>query len=117
MKTLAVTTTILAITAGTVLLGKQSSSPDGLLFFVPFTLGPLFVTLLLGFIVRRKLALGLLLTSTLIYFAWFLFIYLSAFYWHLDAQSAIALLIIGIYSLPVMIPLWIVAWLKRKPLA
>ncbi len=117
MRIFAVTSTVLAITAGLIFLGRQSDSTGGLLFFVPFTLGPLFVTLLLDFFVHRRLALGLLLASTLIYFAWFLFVYLSAFYWHPDAQGAIALLFIGIYSLPVMIPLWITAWLKRKPLA
>ncbi|MBK1834112.1 hypothetical protein [Roseibacillus ishigakijimensis] len=51
----------------------------------------------------------LLTVGSLLYGGWFAFVYLSAFHWHLDAQSSIALLFVGIYSLPIMIPIWLVS--------
>jgi hypothetical protein len=117
MKALTLTVTSLAIFAGVFLMGKEMDSVQGLLFFAPFVFGPLFITLILAVWCRGKLAECLLLVSTLLYFPWFLFIYMSVMHWHPDAQGGIAFLFVGIYSLPIMIPFWTLAWLKRKPLA
>jgi hypothetical protein len=57
----------------------------------------------------------ILAIGTGLYSVWFGYIFLDAFYWNLDPQSAIALLFIGFYSLPVMIPIWLAALAyKRK---
>ncbi len=106
--------TVIAIITGTALLALKSNPMIGVLFFIPFALGPLLVTYGLTFICHRKPSLVILLISAAAYLTWFLFVYMNAFYWHPDPQSPIALLFVGVYSLPVMLPLWLVAFWKRK---
>lgn len=113
MKTFTRAATLIAIAAGIIALAKVAASLSGVLFILPFALGPLFVTLCLTFFCKRVLSLALLLVSAVAYTAWFFFVYLDAFHRHLDPQSAIVLLFVGIYSLPVMLPLWVAAWWKR----
>ena len=84
------------------------------MFFLPFALGPLLVTWGLGWLCGSRISGRLLLIATSLYSAWFGCIYLSAFRWRPDPQSGIAMLFVGVYSLPVMLPLWIVAFRKRK---
>lgn len=116
MKTRTFVVTGILFLAGIGALAAKSADASGLAFIVPLALGPMAVTLLLTCFCHRPLSLALLMTSTVLYAAWFFLVYLDVFYWHLDPQSAIALLFVGIYSLPVMLPLWAVAILKRKPL-
>lgn len=109
---------VLSVTAAALILGggalcRQVPDIYGLVFFLPFALGPLFVTWCLGWLCGGRTSGYVLLAATGLYAAWFGYVYLSAFHWHLDPQSAIAMLFVGIYSLPVMLPLWIVAFLKR----
>jgi hypothetical protein len=113
MKTITLTTTSIALAAGIIALAKVSASLSGVLFILPFALGPLFVTLGLTFFCKSVKSVALLLVSAVAYTAWFFFVYLDAFHWHLDAQSGFVLLVVGIYSLPVMLPLWVAAWRKR----
>ncbi|RYD26564.1 MAG: hypothetical protein EOP87_22560 [Verrucomicrobiaceae bacterium] len=114
MKPIVLSITTAALLSCIMALFRQVSDVAGLMFFLPFALGPLVVTWGLGWLCGSRISGWLLLASTARYSAWFGFIYLSAFHWHIDAQSAIALLFVGIYSLPVMLPLWILAFLKRK---
>ncbi len=115
MKSFVKLITLAAILAGLAALHHQASSMGGVLFMAPFSLSPLLVTLLLSFKAVSPLSRRLLLASTLVYSAWFSLIYLDAFYWNIDPQSSIALLFVGVLSLPVMIPLWTIAWWKRNP--
>jgi len=98
---------LLFIVAFLLLLGK--SSGGGAIIFLPFTFGPMIVSLLLGVAAASRRSLVILLLSNFLYFGWFLWVYLNAFYIHPDPQAGIAFLFVGLYSLPVMIPLWIVA--------
>jgi len=95
------------------LLFGQSSGAAGIFFFLPFSFGPMIVSLLLGAAAASRRSLTTLLISNILYFGWFLWVYVSAFYLHPDPQAGIAFVFIGIYSLPVMIPLWIVAMCMR----
>ncbi len=52
--------------------------------------------------------------GSILYAAWFIFAYLDIFYWHLDPQSAVGLLLVGIYSLPIMGVIWMIAALFNK---
>jgi predicted permease len=72
------------------------------------------VSLLLGSVAASRRSLIILLISNLLYFCWFLWVYLSAFHFHPDPQAGIAFLFVGVYSLPVMIPLWIIAMCLRR---
>ena len=115
MRTSTILITVAAIAAGLITLVTKMDSVSGVLFFLPFSFGPLLVTLVIAFFCRRASSLWLLLGSSLTYFGWYYYIYLEAFHWHVDPQSPIALLFVGFYSLPVMLPVWIVALCKRKP--
>lgn len=90
-------------------LATKSDPWHGFLFIVPFCLGPHAVTHFLCFRVKSHGAANLLGIGMLLYAAWFFFIYADVFYFNLDPQSPIALLVVGIASLPVMIPVWIVS--------
>jgi hypothetical protein len=115
MRELVVYCSVCAITAGLAVLAiKGSTAWAAVLFLAPFSLGPLLITLILAFFCERAVSLALLLASTCLYSAWFAYVYLDAFYWHVDPQSAIAMVVVGIYSLPVMLPLWSVAYRMRK---
>ena len=102
-------TTGAALVAGTLCLVAQSNPPGAAVRFLPLSLGPLFVSLILSLILLNRRSQRVLLVGSLLYAMLFAFIYLGAFFWHLDPQSAIALLFIGFYSLPVMIPVWVIA--------
>ena len=105
--------TCLVLAVGCIVLLSRSSSIGSALFFMPFSLGPLLVSIALTFYVWSRLSLVILSTGSGLYGIWFGYVYMSAFHWHLDPQSAIALLLVGIYSLPAMIPVWLIAWAFR----
>lgn len=98
----------------TALKSQEPLSWEMVMFITPFSLGPLFVTLILTSFCKRTASLALLLISTCLYSAWFTYAYLKAFSGHVDSESAFAMVFVGIYSLPVMLPLWIVAYRMRN---
>ncbi|MFT3867617.1 MAG: hypothetical protein QM715_03860 [Nibricoccus sp.] len=110
MKNIGVSTTALFLALGALVLCVVAEPFYAGLLAVPFALGPLVYSLQIALRwkearkVQRVIAL-----STSLYAAWFLFIYLDGFYWNPDAQSGILFFVIGIWSLPVMIPFWIAA--------
>jgi len=101
--------------AASVALAYQSTPPLlGLAFMLPFAMSPHAVSHVLSFRLKSRAASALLGVGMLAYLAWFFYLYLDAFYWHLDAQSSLLMLFVGIYSLPVMAPLWGAAiWMER----
>lgn len=94
---------------GSVLLLKESSSIGGVFFFLPFSLGPLFVSAILSLYSGSRSSRVISTLGSVLYGIWFGYIYMSAFHWYSDPQSTIALVFVGIYSLPVMIPVWLIA--------
>ncbi len=104
----------LTFVIGLFMMATQSSHLMGVLFFAPFVLGPLVVSALAAYWISSRTSQLILLMSALLYSAWFVLAYLELFYWHLDPQNGIAFLLVGIYSLPVMIPLWIAAYIYRN---
>ena len=93
----------------------------GTLFFLPFYSFPLIVNLVLSFKWKYFWSHVILAVSSLLYGLWFAYAMYDAFYVHLDPQSALIILFVGIYSLPVMVPAWIVAsllnshYIKKNP--
>jgi len=98
---------IIAWVSVCVALASKTESAMGILFFVPFTLGPHAVSHWLCFRLQSRWAAILLGIGMLAYMSWFFFVYIDVFYVHIDAQGPIALLFVGIFSLPVMIPVWL----------
>ena len=80
------------------LLLSQSSGGAAVLFILPFSFGSMIVSLLLGAAAASRRSLTTLLISNILYFGWFLWVYVSAFYLHPDPQAGIAFVFIGIYS-------------------
>lgn len=105
------TSTLAAIIAGTVALGIQADGLEGALFFAPFSLGPLFISTGLALTWwHRPRAQSVLAVGTAAYALFFAYCFLSAFHWHPDPQSPTVMVFVGIYSLPVMLIFWLVAW-------
>ena len=99
---------LLLLEAG-VLVVKMEFTWAGLIF-LPLSLGPLMVSTAACFFVRGSRPAGWLLASSILYALWFGFIYVSAFYLYPDPQAGIAFVWVGLVSLPVMIGLWITAF-------
>jgi len=110
---LAFWTTATIVLIGTLLLCSQADPFSAGLFFVPFSFGPLAVTLGLAFALRSPLAQVLLTVSSVLYGAWFAFICAQAFFVNPDPQSPIAFLFVGIYAIPVLVIFWIAATLAH----
>ncbi len=102
------------LVAGTVALMTESEPIVGALFFVPFALGPLFISLLMAALCPTRPCQILLSAGSLLYAAWFGSIFLEIFHWHPDPQGAIALIFVGVYSLPVMGLIWVAALVLRR---
>jgi len=69
---------------GVLMLYHVADSVRGVLWAIPFAFGPQAIT-------HAAILLNVLLVALLVYFGWFTFIYVDAFYIHPDPQSAIAL--------------------------
>ena len=95
-----ITACLLAI--GIFMLDSVSLSREATAGIAPFTFGPLFVSLVLALFARRIACQIVLIISSVLYAACVYDIVSSR-----DAQAGIALLFIGIMSLPVMIPVWL----------
>jgi hypothetical protein len=96
--------------AGLFVLCYEATPILGGLFFVPFTLGPHAITHM-GVWAAKTTKAQVILTLTLIAYAiWFSVVYVDVRYLHPDPQSPIALLFVGIYALPGLLPLWAIAW-------
>ena len=94
------TACLLAI--GIFMLDSVSLSREATAGIVPFTFGPLFVSLVLALFARRIACQIALIIGSVLYAACVYDIVSSR-----DAQAGIALLFIGFMSLPVMIPVWL----------
>jgi hypothetical protein len=104
----------LGMIVGLIALVYQTSSLMGALFFFPFVMGPLVVTAALGSWLRGRRCQDFLMLGSILYIGWVVWMWVDVFHRHPDPQSAIVLLFVGAYALPVLLPLWIVAWFKRE---
>lgn len=86
----------------------------GAFFIAAFSLFPHAVTHAMLWMQQSTPARLVLVIGMCLFGAWFLYIYADVFYWNLDPQSPVALVFIGFFSLPVMIPLWILATLLER---
>ena len=114
MKRLSHIVAVIIWVACCLMLAKESSPVYGFLFFVPFSLFPHAITHVMVAKANDRISLSLLLVALVGYFGWFLFVYVQAFHTHLDAQSSIALLFVGTYSMPAMIPLWVASAIASR---
>ncbi len=75
---------------------------------------PFIVNCVLAYKWKNRWSLGILATTSVMYGLWFTSVMYDAFYLHYllkpDPQGGLIILFLGVYSLPVLLPAWIVAW-------
>ena len=91
-----------------------TDNPMGALFFSVFSTWPLLIILFLIEVCARPFCQIVLTISSLCYALWFAYLYGCAFYWYVDPQSPILLLFVGVYALPVLVPVWGLVFLMRR---
>lgn len=100
--------------AGNFGLFLKAESFSGVVFSSLLSLGPLYISLVLAaFLTHQKSQIILCVASSL-FSIWFTYVYLNIFYWDIDAQGGVALIFVGLISLPVMIPLWLIAYMFKR---
>ncbi len=99
---------------GITMICSQSHPVWGVLFFIPFALGPQAVTHVGILYAKSQTTQMVLLWTLLSYFVWFVFVYTKAFCDHPDTQSCLLLLFVGVYAAPVLVILWLAAFLIEK---
>ena len=85
--------------------------------FIPFSLFyafPLIVSIMLSVYTRNSFSQIILLMASLLYGIWFAYAVYDAFYVNTDPQSGLVLIFVGIYALPVLLPLWITAYVLNR---
>ena len=103
--------TAVLLVIGICILDPNTESFGEEVFVILFVLWPLVLSLFLALIAQSRSSQITLIIGSILYGTCFSFIYGSS-----GAQSGVALLFMGFYSLPVMVPIWGVAvFLKRKP--
>jgi len=81
----------------------------GTIFALCFCGFPPIVSMVLSVKAKSPFSHIILATASLLYGIWFAYAMFDAFYVHVDPQSAIVIVFVGIYALPVLLPLWILA--------
>ena len=115
MKTAGISSTLFVLVLGGCALAAKTDGFFAGVLLVPMALGPLFVSLGLALMLRGKAGSQIVLSiGAILYALWFSYAYIDIFYWHLDAQSAIGLLVVGAYALPVMAVVWLSAGLLGR---
>ncbi len=82
-----------------------------------FVLWPLLVSLVLSVWMIHGPCQKALVVGTVLYGLWMGLVCLDAFVWHVDAQSAVGLVVAMVVALPVMLVVWLFAfvrWMKRR---
>ena len=113
MKPAAIWTTMTLFLACSIALLMKTEVTAVSMILTMIALWPLLVSLLMLIFCREKQPTNILLASVILYVLWFAFIYGQIFFWNVDPQGSIALLFLGIYSLPFTLALWITALVKE----
>jgi hypothetical protein len=77
------------------------------LVFTPFYGFPPIVSIVLSTYSKKLVSLAVLAVASLLYGVWFASLVYYSFYVHPDPQSPLILIFVGVYFLPVLLPLWI----------
>ncbi len=80
-----------------------------LMFFLPFYGFPPVVSILLSAMMKKVASQIILSIASILYGAWFAYAVYGSFYLHPDPQGGLIIIFVGIYFLPVLLPLWVIA--------
>lgn len=103
-----ITTSFVAV-LGSLSLYAIVDSVLSVAFIFPFSLGPLAITGLFGFVLVSRIPQWILASSSICYGAWFAFMYVACVT-SSSSTGSLGFLVIGLYSLPVLLVFWIAAW-------
>jgi len=101
--------TAILLAVGTGVLHSISRDFGATMMMTPFALGPLVLSLLVTLFARTKASQITLIVGSVLYGGFFIYLYIQLYYVSPSPQSGIGLLFIGIYSLPVMLVVWVVS--------
>ena len=96
-----------------VLLAQHAKSFAGVVFFLIFTHSVHLINTVAAHRIREPLAQIPVAVAVVGYIGWSAYIYMQVFHWNTDPQSPIALLFIGVYAVPVVVPLLALAWWRQ----
>ncbi len=108
------TLALVAIAFAAYAIAFGSESIETMIFFLPFTMPPFAITAVLAFRWRTVVGQSVLIVGAVAYAAWFAYAYLSATKWHVDPQSGLVFVWVGIYAAPVLGLLWWGGWWWEK---
>jgi hypothetical protein len=114
MKPLCPRITWWTVIVGSLMLCVQTAYFITGLIFVPVVFGPVLLHLWFSRMWKSRYSDWILSAASLIFAVWFLFVYLDVFAFHPGPQSPVALLLIGIYALPILALFWAGAWFMRN---
>ncbi len=89
-------------------LGVKCEPFYAVFFFLPFIMFPYAVVYYLIYKSNPLWSKIAILTSQILFLFLYIYVYLDAIYYHPDAQSAIAFVFVGAFSLIFMIPSWVI---------
>ena len=103
---------------GIILFSGRIANPEKVLFAIFYCLvfagySPI-VSIVLSLYTRNLFSQIILLMASLLYGVWLTYAVYDAFFVNIDPQSALVFLGVGIYSFPVMLPLWITAYVLNR---
>jgi hypothetical protein len=75
---------------------------------------PLFISIRLAERFMKTIPQLMTAAASVLYGGWFAYIYYDAFYANIDPQSAIAMIFVGICAMPVLIPMWLLAFFIER---
>ena len=104
-------------TSWLVLIGILCATGFAALPLFPFYEYPPIVSLFLERRCEKVIPRVFFAVASLGYGIWFAYLYYNALYVHLDPQSGLVLLFVGIYAFPVVALLWTIAFIFEKYVA
>jgi len=115
-----------AVLLGIVVFLGNITFGEGIIHMVLATLGvllfcgfPPIISIMLSARAKNFFSQVILSAASLFYGVWFTYVMYEAFYVNSDALSGVVLLFVGIFFLPILLPIWLVAivveiWHRKK---
>lgn len=86
------------------------SSLFGAILFFPFIMTPIVVGSIVAYKAKNLITQIILLSTTIAYTKWAVYLYYDAMIIHIDPQSPIVLIFTAILASPFLLAAWLVAW-------
>ena len=88
----------------------MAATSAGSVVLMPFCGFPPIVAIVFSCLWKSLIANLLTVLSSIFYVPWFVYVVRDAFVVNIDPQSGLVMIFVGIFFLPVLLPLWGFAW-------